>query len=128
VLPLGVWLLLNTPAAAVTPLLCAFVAIYGSYRLFGDRGGQRGDRSLGPAPGSAVQAIAPRGDRWGEIVVGAAGGLSGGVAAAPGIFPAIWCNLCGWDKVRTRSGMQPYILAMQLMTLYWMHGTSAAPR
>ena len=61
-------------------------------------------------------------------MVGAAGGLSGGLAAAPAIFPAIWCNLCGWDKVRTRSVMQPYILAMQLMTLYWMHGTTAAPR
>ncbi|HUH95432.1 MAG TPA: hypothetical protein VL742_20105 [Casimicrobiaceae bacterium] len=29
----------------------------------------------------------------------------------------IWCSLRGWDKLRQRAVYQPYILAMQLVTI-----------
>jgi len=29
----------------------------------------------------------------------------------------IWCSMRGWDKLRQRATYQPYILAMQLLTI-----------
>jgi len=34
-----------------------------------------------------------------------------------GAVPIIWCCMRGWDKNRQRAVYQPYILAMQLMTV-----------
>ena len=34
-----------------------------------------------------------------------------------GSFVAIWCSMRGWDKLKQRAVYQPYILAMQIVTI-----------
>jgi uncharacterized membrane protein YfcA len=45
------------------------------------------------------------------------GGLTGGLAGFPGAFVTVWCGLKGWNKARRRGVYQPFILAMQPVTL-----------
>jgi uncharacterized membrane protein YfcA len=52
-----------------------------------------------------------------DAVAGALGGLAGGLAGFPGSFVTIWCSMRGWDKLRQRAVYQPYILAMQIVTI-----------
>ena len=33
----------------------------------------------------------------------------------------IWCSMRGWDKQQQRAVYQPYILAMQLLTIICLH-------
>ena len=49
--------------------------------------------------------------------VGAAGGIIGGFSAFPGAIPAVYLGLRGLSKTETRSITQPYILALQLISL-----------
>lgn len=62
-----------------------------------------------------------RGNAWTDALVGAMGGITGGLAAFPGAFVAPWCALRGYDKDVSRSICQPYILLMQLWVLACMH-------
>jgi hypothetical protein len=39
----------------------------------------------------------------GRILAGALGGVTGGVAAFPGAFVAIWCQIQGFEKERQRA-------------------------
>jgi hypothetical protein len=52
-----------------------------------------------------------------EVLVGLAGGLTGGLVGASSVVPAIWCAACGFDKSRQRAVTQPYILTMQAASL-----------
>src|SRR5262249_19920690 len=56
------------------------------------------------------------GGRFLDIAVGAIGGVTGPLAALPGMFVVIWCGMRGWDKVAQRSIYQPYILILQVLT------------
>jgi uncharacterized protein len=49
------------------------------------------------------------------------GGLTGGLAGLSGSFVTIWCSMRGWDKLRQRATYQPYILAMQIVTIACLH-------
>jgi len=49
--------------------------------------------------------------------VGAAGGIVGGFSAFPGSLPVIYLGLRGLSKADTRNITQPYILALQLISL-----------
>jgi uncharacterized membrane protein YfcA len=63
------------------------------------------------------------------VGAGFLGGLTGGLAGFPGAFVTIWCGLKGWSKVRRRGVYQPFILAMQpvtLLTIYLMLLSSVA--
>ena len=51
--------------------------------------------------------------RWAAGIGGVLGGLSG----APGLAVTIWCSMRGWDNVQQRAVYQPFILAMQLVTV-----------
>jgi uncharacterized protein len=51
------------------------------------------------------------------LMVGFAGGISGGAIAFPGAFPAIWCSLRGLPKDAQRGIVQPFILLMQCAAL-----------
>ena len=69
--------------------------------------------------------MAPQGRTWAgswwiDVCVGALGGITGGLAAFPGAFVTIWCSVRGWDKSVQRAVTQPFILAMQLITLATM--------
>ena len=68
-----------------------------------------------------------RGNRWADAAAGALGGVAGGLAGLPGSFVTIWCSLRAWDKLKQRAVYQPYILAMQLVTLACMRW-QAPPR
>jgi len=50
-----------------------------------------------------------------DVCVGLFGGLT--AALAGGVFVTIWCAMKGWDKTRQRGVYQPFILAMQPVTL-----------
>ncbi len=63
-----------------------------------------------------------------EAVVGAAGGLTGGLVGASSVVPAIWCATLGLDKGRQRAVTQPYILTMQAASLLSMWAWGALDR
>jgi uncharacterized membrane protein YfcA len=66
-----------------------------------------------------------RGAAWRDALAGALGGVLGGLSGAPGLVVTIWCSMRGWDKDRQRAVYQPFILAMQLVTVACLVG--AAP-
>jgi uncharacterized membrane protein YfcA len=51
------------------------------------------------------------------VAVGAAGGVIGGFSAFPGSMPVAYLGLRGLSKAETRGIIQPYILALQLISL-----------
>src|SRR6516162_7296395 len=51
------------------------------------------------------------------VAVGAAGGVIGGFSAFPGSMPVVYLGLRGVSKANTRGITQPYILALQLISL-----------
>ena len=63
-----------------------------------------------------------------EALVGLCGGLTGGLAGASSVVPAIWCAVRGLDKESQRAVIQPYIMAVQLASLaaLWYRGTLRA--
>src|SRR5207248_6305640 len=76
-----------------------FLTLYGSYVLM-----RRQDRVVS-------------GNAWVDAATGALGGITAGLAGFPGAFVTIWCSMRGWDKLRQRAVYQPYILAMQIVTI-----------
>ena len=51
------------------------------------------------------------------IAVGAAGGIIGGFSAFPGSMPVVYMGLRGANKTEIRGVTQPYILALQVISL-----------
>jgi uncharacterized protein len=51
------------------------------------------------------------------MAVGAAGGIIGGFSTFPGSMPVVYLGLRGLSKVEIRGITQPYILALQLISL-----------
>lgn len=52
------------------------------------------------------------GNRLGDALAGAAGGLMGGIGGFTGVIPTLWCTLRGMDKDAQRSVIQNFNLAM----------------
>jgi uncharacterized membrane protein YfcA len=96
-MPAGIYVLLSLRPHAYAMVMG--VALYGAFMLF------RQPPSI------------KRGGLLMDIGVGALGGLTGPLAAFPGVFVTIWCGMRGWDKVVQRSIYQPYILVLQMVTL-----------
>ena len=107
--PLGVALLIHIDAKLYAAVLGAIVTGYGAYVLL-----RRETRPVLGAP-------------WHDVLAGALGGVLGGLSSAPGLAVTIWCSLRGWDKLRQRAVYQPFILAMQLVTVACLTWT-AGPR
>ncbi|MBI2771518.1 MAG: sulfite exporter TauE/SafE family protein [Burkholderiales bacterium] len=69
-----------------------------------------------------LMLLAPRlprithGGRAADAVVGAAGGVMGGLGGFTGVVPTLWCTLRGWDKDAQRAVIQNFNLAMLLVT------------
>jgi uncharacterized membrane protein YfcA len=97
--PLGVALLVHIDAKLYAAVLGAIVTGYGGYVLL-----RRAPRAI-------------RGAAWQDALVGALGGVVGGLSSAPGLAVTIWCSMRGWDKVQQRAVYQPFILTMQLVTV-----------
>ena len=107
--PLGVALLTYIDAKLYAAVLGAIVTGYGAFVLL-----RRETRPV-------------RGALWHDVLVGALGGVMGGLSSAPGLAVTIWCSMRGWDKLRQRAVYQPFILAMQLVTVACLTWT-AGPR
>lgn len=67
-----------------------------------------------------------RPSRTGDVAVSFVGGVLGGFAAFPGATVALWLGMKGWDKTAQRALCQPFILAMQLVTLVLLPRHGAA--
>ncbi len=107
VLPIAIHLLASARSDVYGTVLGLFLLAYALLALF--------------VPANA-RLHAPRGSAF---VVGALGGLTGGLAAFPGAFVTIWCGLQGLAKEQQRALCQPFILVMQvsaLVLLYNMAG------
>jgi uncharacterized membrane protein YfcA len=101
--PAGVYLLLQLPASTYRHVIGGLLIVYACYLLL-----RRPGRILRSGP-------------LGDGCAGFLGGVTGGLAGFPGAFVTIWCGLKGWDKARQRGVYQPFILAMQPVTLLAIH-------
>ena len=97
--PAGVYLLLHLPGTAYRTVIGGLLVVYGSYLLL-----RRPVRAL-------------EGGQVSDVCAGILGGITGGLAGFPGASVTIWCGLKGWDKAQQRGVYQPFILAMQPVTL-----------
>jgi len=52
-----------------------------------------------------------------ELLVGVSGGICGGLFGVSSAVPATWLSACGLDKMRQRAIIQPYIIAVQCISL-----------
>lgn len=107
--PVGLYLLLHLPAGHYINGVGVALVFYGAYMLF------RPD-----------VRIKERG-RWSNFAIGMLGGITGPMAAFPGMFITIWCSLMDWNKTTQRAVFQPYILVMQIVSLsalLWLHDLS----
>jgi hypothetical protein len=110
--PLGVWLLVRLDPRTYAAALGLFLAAYGAYVLV-----KRGTHRL------------VRATPWRDALAGGLGGLAGGLAGFPGSFVTVWCSMRGGDKLEQRAIYQPYILAMQVVTLACLQvETQVGPR
>jgi len=101
--PLGVWLLRHVDGSLYALGLGVFLSVYGGYTVL--------RRACRARPAS----------RCVDIVVGALGGVTAGLAGLPGPAVTIWCSPRGLDKLQQRATYQPFILAMQFVVLYCLH-------
>lgn len=101
--PAGVYLLLHLPGTAYRTVIGGLLIVYGSYLLL--------RRPVRPLEAGRVS----------DICAGMLGGVTGGLAGFPGAFATIWCGLKGWGKAHQRGVYQPFILAMQPVTLIAIH-------
>lgn len=99
-LPAGVTLLMQLPTGGYAAPVGVLVAGYGLWAL--------------------LRPPIPRSRRPGwlaTVLIGATGGMTGGLAAFPGAVVAAWCGLRDWPKERQRAVTQAYILVMQIALL-----------
>ena len=109
--PLGVFLLLHTDPHAYLRVFGVGLVGYSLYQLL-----RRSPRLSAPAPQSPP----------GDVAMGFIGGIGSGFAGFAGGPVVIWLNARGWDKLRQRGVFQPFILAMQILSLGWMLSTKSA--
>lgn len=64
--------------------------------------------------------------RWADAAVGFTAGAVGAVAALPSLPVTIWCQTRGFEKDALRATVQPFILAMQVMTLPFLLASTPA--
>ena len=97
-IPIGVWILNNTPAKTLTIALGTLIIGYCVYMLYKPTG-----LKLRGFDGAAS-----------GVVVGAIGGSVGGWTAQPGMAVVIWAGLRDLSKAANRALVQPFIITMQV--------------
>lgn len=97
--PLGLWLLPRLDVAAFKLALGVMLVVW--------------------CPLMLASAWLPRirGGRIGDALVGAAGGLMGGIGGFSGVVPTLWCTLRGFDRDAQRAVIQNFNLAMLSVAL-----------
>lgn len=109
-MPIGLYLLLSSTPDLYRLSLGLFIAVYCILSLF-----KPSDLFL---PNRGIV----------RFLVGGLGGITGPTAAFPGALPVVWASLTTMDKKEQRAFYQPYILAMQIVTLVALGATgSPAP-
>ena len=108
-LPLGLYALMHLDPRAYISGLGALLLVYGAIML--------------ARPAKWIASDGP----LSRMLVGSLGGITGPLAAFPAAFVGIWCGVRGFDKLVTRSIIQPYILVMQLAVLSALTATGNAP-
>lgn len=98
-LPVGLYLLCKTSASVFLPILGVLLVTYGVFA------------AVKPNLRAGANPL------WGQVAMGALGGITGGLAAFPAAFVTMWCLLQGFDKHRARSIIQPFILINQLLSV-----------
>jgi len=101
--PCGTWFLLHVHAITYRLGLGAFLIAYGAFSIM-----HSGERTIRATP-------------LRDAVAAALAGFVGGLTAFPGALMTIWCSLRGIDKTRQRAIYQPFILAMQVVTVASLH-------
>lgn len=99
-LPLGLMLLLQISGRGHILLLGTLLMVFAAWMLW--------------RPPSAPQDAGPR---WAQVLVGAAGGVAGGLLAFPAAPVVVWCGVRGLGRGAARGLTQPYILMMQVAAL-----------
>ena len=103
-LPLGLLLLLEATGRSHMMLLGALLVAHAGWMMWRPH---------------AAQAATP--SRWAQVMVGAAGGITGGVAGFPAGPLVAWCGWRGMGRVALWGITQPYILVMQVAALLLLH-------
>ncbi|WP_107148940.1 sulfite exporter TauE/SafE family protein [Trinickia symbiotica] len=98
--PIGLWLLHSLPTPVLMVIFGAFLVAYAAYSM----ATPANPRKL--TGGWALAAL-----------VGMAGGVIGGFTAFPGAAVVVWIGRLGLPKKESRAIVQPYIFAMQMVSL-----------
>jgi hypothetical protein len=99
--PLGLAILHSLPTATLMAIFGAFLVLYAGYSIFKPEGLKLKGANWWPA----------------SVAVGFSGGVIGGFTAFPGAPVVVWSGLRQLAKRESRSIVQPYIFAMQMVSL-----------
>jgi uncharacterized membrane protein YfcA len=102
-IPFGIWIMANLPAAELTLVTGIVLLLYTLWMAFKPH-------TISPINTGATQ----------HILVGMLGGVIGGFTAFPGAALVVWAGLKNLTKKEQRAVVQPYILAMQVISLLGM--------
>lgn len=106
-IPLGLHLLRHVPAGQFTVAFGTFLLGYGAILLLKPASLRTSATGWRPA-----------------VLIGAAGGVVGGLTAFPGALPTMWLGLRGTGKDEARGTVQPYILTLQILSLAGLAATA----
>ena len=102
-IPLGIWVMANLPAAELTLATGIVLLFYTLWMMFKPH--TLSINNTGTAE---------------HMLVGMLGGVIGGFTAFPGAALVVWAGLKNLSKTEQRAVVQPYILAMQVISLFSM--------
>ena len=101
--PFGIWVMANLPAAELTLVTGIVLLLYSIWMVVKPH-------TLSISKTSSTE----------HMLVGMVGGLVGGFTAFPGSVLVVWASLKNLSKTEQRAIVQPYILAMQIISLISM--------
>jgi len=102
-IPFGIWVMANLPAAELTLATGIVLLFYTLWMMFKPH----------------TLSINNTGTTE-HMLVGMLGGVIGGFTAFPGAALVVWAGLKNLSKTEQRAVVQPYILAMQVISLFSM--------
>ena len=110
-LPVGVFFLAHASASHFRSGFGLFLICYACFMMFRP----------------SVSAFRSLSGRLYSIAVGIGGGVVGGLTAMPGAIPTVWFDLQGRTRQEKRGLIQPFIIAMQLLSLPGFFLVNAKP-